>query len=198
MGFLILKLAMCDLYDLYSNWSGNDCRKLPGCPPDPLTLISVANKYNHSSTILQLDTMHLLGIFIYCGYFLFMRFLQYGEYVRHDIGEYTQDDYALFVRNIPKVMEDGRCDYEKRLKERLQEVVGRWLSNGQQGADGSRLWRSYEIARGMEENGGARAGDEIVVRVDLCWDLSRLERMMELREGVKRRREEVVQKILEI
>jgi len=46
-----------------------------------------------------------LGAVIFSiAFFVIYRFVEYREYIKHDINQQTQDDYSLFVKNIPVVL----------------------------------------------------------------------------------------------
>lgn len=161
--FLALKFTICDGYDVYTNWFGGDCSKRDGsatkqCESNASLRASVINKQNHHELLFQMDIMHLYALFVFAVYFLLVRLVQYREYVQHDIGEHTQDDYAIYVRNIPSVLlGESKFNFTQRLKAVFEEMIGQWVLAGQRGGDTSRLWKSYVETINRPHNVEARS-----------------------------------------
>lgn len=63
-----------------------------------------------------MDVLNLVLTIVSIVYFWVCRWLQCKEYVRHDVAIEAQEDYAIFVRDVP-IWVGKDCKYEENIKE---------------------------------------------------------------------------------
>ena len=97
---LLLRFVTVDCFNLLSNLLGGDyCEK--ECSQQFWTFASILYKTNREDLILSTDVLSLVTILFLIAYFLAYRKFQYKMYEVIDIKNQTQDDFTIFVENIP-------------------------------------------------------------------------------------------------
>lgn len=92
----------------------------------------------------MVSLLNLGAIVLSMVFFVLYRWLQYREYIRHDVEEQTQDDFALYVKNIPTVLfEKKSMGYARKLRVVFNEILQMWMNAGKSGAHDTKLWTSY-------------------------------------------------------
>lgn len=157
--YLVLRLVLADGYNLYSNWKGHDCGKadvewLKGCEySDKYVRFSVSNKVLQTAQLRVVDFLDMGAVLFSIAFFVIYRFVEYNEYVQHDVSEQTQDDYSLYVRNIPIVLFQRKTtNYEEKLSGLFTSIVNQWIARGMAGQEPTKLWASYVDATRRPEN----------------------------------------------
>ena len=198
--YLVLRLVLADAFNLITNWYGHDCGRngvdwLKGCHnTDKYVRASISNKVLNNSQLHIVDLLDLGAVLFSIAFFVIYRFVEYREYVKHDVSEQTQDDYSIFVRNIPIILFQRKAiNYEEKLSVLFTSIVNQWIARGMAGQEQTKLWYSYvEAIRRPDNvmqhphNDPTRPYANNVVRgVELCWDLQELTTVVATREGLK-------------
>jgi hypothetical protein len=130
ISYLILRLVLADGYNLVTNWNGTDCGnpELPwmrDCiPQDKYLKASIANKVTDKYHLKILEIVNMGAVLFSIVFFFIYHFVEYREYVKHDISEQTQDDFSIFVRHIPLVLFERKAsNYEEKLSALFTGII---------------------------------------------------------------------------
>ncbi len=120
MFFTFIKMAICllivrflisDCFNIVTSLKdGNYCKQATDCEQTIFSYTSSLNKVFEFKTIQILDILNLVTIFLLIVFFLLYRKYQYKIYSTIDFTMQTQDDYSLFITNIPIIMKTSSKD----------------------------------------------------------------------------------------
>jgi len=103
--YLFIVFLLCGIFNLLTSVDGNYCHKnIHICSESLFELISTYNKHLDVPKRFVLKIQNILCLVAIVGsifYFLIYRRMQYKIYDALDAEHQTQDDYTLFVENIP-------------------------------------------------------------------------------------------------
>lgn len=195
--YLTLRFIIADGFNLFSNWRGGDCGSLKGpltyiCEPTLAMVSSIGNKFTDYPTLRRVDFLNMIAIIASCAFFAIYRFIQFKEYIRHDLSDQTQDDFSLYIRNIPIAMNDPTaCNYEERLSMVFTQIIMQFIAKGQAGQLNNPLWTSYvdvsnrphniQAIQMTDKSTNPAFLNEFITSIDLCWDTERILNVINLR-----------------
>ena len=117
--YLAMRLLLADGYSFYINWIGKQCgnpliANMGSCIMTKYTRGSIVNSVSGDSKYRLQSILNLIAILGSILCFMFFRKQHYESYIMQDLSEQSQDDYSLFVKNIPVAIFDksqSRPDY---------------------------------------------------------------------------------------
>ena len=140
--YLAMRLVLADGYNLISNEYGHDCGRadvswLRKCNSSDLYVQgSIVNKVLNSDQLKIQDTLTTIAVLFSIVFFFIYRVREYNEYINHDIHAQTEEDFSLFVRNIPTVLFEPRSiKYELKLLLLFNSIIGEWIERGNAGLE---------------------------------------------------------------
>lgn len=102
--YLLFRAIFTDVFNMVSSYiAGKHCREFSDCQESLFTSTSGYNKYrsDRHDLIIALDVLNLVTIILSIPFFLAYRRMQYKLYDEIDAVKQTEDDYTLFIENIP-------------------------------------------------------------------------------------------------
>lgn len=123
--FLVLLFLVGSSYNLYTNIYGGQCGNpniapLVRCVPHPIFLLSPVNKLLDQTAFWNMQLFTLLTALLAILFFIYYRKRHYDCYMTAQELVQNQEEYTLYITNIPVVMDDvGSSDYENKLKSLL-------------------------------------------------------------------------------
>jgi len=98
--YLVLHIIFSEGYNIVTNIQGSDCTNL-NCAKSIFTTLSSTNKLQNITSFKIQDYLNLALIAISILYFLIVRKYEYAKYYVKEQGLQTEDDYSIFVENVP-------------------------------------------------------------------------------------------------
>lgn len=104
--YLMLRFILTDSFNLISSAvAGTYCHKL-GCGAKFTSEMSSYNKINEENLVYIVDVLNLITIIVSMVFFNIYRKMQYKLENLINGSQHTQDDYTLFLKNIPILLLD--------------------------------------------------------------------------------------------
>ena len=136
--YLLLRFLLTDGFNVITNFMATFCSRddVDLCGKNSFAKSSLYNKMTPTSEklIVIVDILNLATVVVSILFFFFYRKYQYGIYSLLDSNAHTQDDYTLFVENIPVFMavettQSGKIsfEYEAGLKKIFEDRIEEWL-----------------------------------------------------------------------
>ncbi len=105
MLYAILVFILCGSFNLLTSFDGNYCHKhAKVCTESIFELISTYNKHEDLRQRMMLKIQNILCLIGVVGsiiFFMVYKKIRYDIYLAIDASHQTQDDYTLFIENIP-------------------------------------------------------------------------------------------------
>jgi hypothetical protein len=184
--YLLLRLVLTDAFNLISSMAGDYCRKNP-CDSLLTSEISSYNKIDEQSLVYVLDILNLITIVFSMVFFNFYRKVQYRIEMLINCAQHTQDDYSLFLTNIPILLiDDGadpnniKFDYADKLKRYFEGKLTDWITriSDTQPEKLEQIEREFlEVTRGKRVSEMRK-----VTSITMCFDLSEMEVLRDMRK----------------
>lgn len=99
--YFILRFIISDAYNLYTNYIGSDCSRTQYCRPSIVQKLSIVNKLTHSGELFMVDLLNFAFVGISIIYFFSYDRYLYNWYYNMSVSIQTEDDFSIFVTNIP-------------------------------------------------------------------------------------------------
>lgn len=115
--FLIFLFLSGSLYNLYTNITGNQCGNpnippLVRCVPHPFFRLSPVNKLMNKAAFWNQQLFTLLTVLLSIIFFIAYRKIHYDSYMTAQELVQNQEEFTLYITNIPVVMDEvGSTDY---------------------------------------------------------------------------------------
>jgi hypothetical protein len=191
--YLLFHMLIHSIFSLYtSHFVGGYCEDTQHCHQTVWNTFSMSNKIDRQDLINIVDLLNLVVIVLSLVFFICVRRSQYRMYSLIDEDAQTEADYTLMISNVPildfpKKGEESAHKlefyYRKHLEEYFTQRVTSWLQDKNE-------WERRKDAIGkqllalMKSNNGELRSDEIVKSVSLCYNLSSLEVLQNIKKDM--------------
>ena len=135
--YLLMLFFIGSAYNLYTNFMGHQCgdpniSALSHCVPHPILLLSPVNKLFDRKAFDNMEYTTLFAVLASIVFFVIYRKIHYDSYMTAQEYVQNQEEFTLYVSNIPVVMDEiGSTDYEAKIKNLLTGHINNWIAKNQ-------------------------------------------------------------------
>lgn len=182
--YLLLRFIITDGFNLVTNFLATYCNdSTHECEDNSFARASIFNKVTPEgdSDVMIVDILNLVTVVFSIIYFLVYHKYQSQIYSLLDSSAHTQDDYTVFVQNIPVYMAVSKnnkgqfsFEYEMGLKKIFEDAITEWIYQlkNQSAEESNEL--DKQMLKIMETTPNFDSLPK-VTSVSLCFDLTEME-----------------------
>jgi hypothetical protein len=166
------------LYTIYFNWHENSCKHLNdwiNCPKTVFTRLATLRRVENEHSLFTFDLVNFAFVLLSILYLLFCENYLHGVYLTVANSIQTEDDYSIYVYNIPVLLDNEQSTnyigYGPALTSYFEQLVREWITNNSQASTNQTgLYKDYlQVCQRRGDN--PNNPSKIVTKISLVWDL---------------------------